>query len=158
LPNTLLILLAVPIIGYVTWQRVSIIWQRVKQYDLLYDELERAISYIKQLEKNLRVFTQNFRYTGLQAFKVTGIQWSNPSPLLVIACNQNLLQGSKLVVINDSNLDALGRFTVVQTTSGGYLVQEDQIFNALWWGYLRDQLAQYPHPKIEDSTVAVLLH
>jgi len=150
------ILLVVPIIGYAILKRASIIWQRIKQYDLLYDELERTVSDIQQLQENLRFFIQNLRYAGLQVFEVTGIEWSNPSPFLVIACNQNLLLGSKLVVINVSNLDALGQFTVEQTTSGGYFVREDRIFNAVWWGLLHEQVAQYAHPRI-SGTVAVLL-
>jgi hypothetical protein len=157
------ILLVVPIIGYAILKRASIIWQRVKQYDLLYDELERTVdelertvSDIQQLQENLRLFIQNLRYAGLQVFEVTAIQWSNPSPFLVIACNQNLPLGSKLVVINVSNLDALGQFAVEQTTSGGYFVREDRIFNAVWWGFLHNQVAQHAHSRI-DGTVAVLL-
>lgn len=152
----ILILLVVPTIGYAVLKRASIIWQRVKQYDFLYDELEHTVSDIQQLQENLRLFIQNLRYAGLQVFEVTGMQWSNPSPFLVIACNQNLPLGSKLVVIKISNLDALGQFAVEQTTSGGYFVREDRIFNAVWWGFLHDQLAQYAHPRIDD-TVAVLL-
>jgi len=77
-------------------------------------------------------------------------------PLLVIACNIQVPVGSKLVVINTSTLDALGRFEVVQATMGGYLAQEDRISNAVWWGLLHNEMAKYAHPRI-DNAIAVLL-
>ena len=151
-----LLSLVVPILAYIIWKHTSIIWQRIKQYDFLYDELKRIVSDNQQLRENLRGFIRNLRYAGLHVFEVTGIEWGNPSPFLVIACNQKLPLGSKLVVINVSNLDALGQFAIEKTTSGGYLVREDQIFDALWWGYLHDQVAQYAHPRIFNA-IAVLL-
>ena len=88
---------------------------------------------------------------------MTGIEWGNRSPLLVIACNQQGLVGSKLMVINISTLDILGQFEVEQTTRGGYFAREDRISNAVWWAFLRDEMARYAHPRIVDA-VAVLLH
>ena len=153
----LLISLVVPILAYVIWKNASIIWKRVKQYDLLYDGLERTASNNQQLQENFTLFLQILAYAGLQVFDVTGMVLGNRSPLLVIACNQQGLVGSKLVVINISTLDVLGRFKVVQPTMDGYLMQEDLISNGLWWGYLHEQMAIYAHPRI-FHTVAVLLH
>ena len=153
----LLISLLVPILAYVIWKTASIIWQRVKQYDFLYDELERTTSNSQQLQENFTLFLQTLWYTGLQVLDVTGIEWGNRSPLLVIACNQQGLLGRKLVVINISTLDILGRFEVVQPIMGGYLMREDRIENAVWWGLLHDEVARYAHPRIV-STVAILLH
>jgi hypothetical protein len=151
-----LIAFVFPILAYVIWRYTSVIVRRLKQYGPLYDELERTASDNQQLRVNLRDFIQNLPYVGLQVFEVTGIQWSNPSPVLVIACNQKLPLDSKLVVIKVSNLDALGRFAVEQTTSGGYFVRVDQIFDPVWWGYLRLQVDHYHHQQI-DGTVAILL-
>ncbi len=153
----ILIVLVIQIIFVVIWRKVSIILQRVKQYDFLYNSLELTTSDLQQLQENLKTFIQNLSYVGLRVFEVTGIQWSNPSPLLVISCNQNLLPGSKLVIIKVANLEAMGQFVVAQATNGGYLMREDQIYNPVWWGFLHNQVAQYPHPKI-DGTVAILLH
>ncbi len=153
----LLISLVVPILAYAIWKCASVIWQRVRQYDLLYGGLERTASNNQQLQENFTLFLQILAYAGLQVFDVTGMVRGNRSPLLVIACNQQGLVGSKLVVINISTLDVLGRFKVVQPTMDGYLMQEDLISNGLWWGYLHEQMAIYAHPRI-FHTVAVLLH
>jgi hypothetical protein len=153
----LLISLVVPILAYVIWKNASIIWKRVKQYDILYDGLERTASNNQQLQENFTLFLQTLTSAGLQVFDVTGIEWGNRSPLLVIASNQQVLLGSKLVVINISTLDILGRFEVVQATMGGYLAREDRILNAVWWGFLHDEMARYAHPRIVGA-VAILLH
>lgn len=153
----LLVSLLVPILAYVIWKTASIIWQRVKQYDFLYDGLERTISNNQQLQENFTLFLQTLWYAGLQVLDVTGIEWGNRSPLLVIACNQQGLLGRKLVVINISTLDILGRFEVVRSTWGGYLAQEDRIENAVWWGLLHDEAARYAHPRIVGA-VAILVH
>jgi hypothetical protein len=152
-----LIALVVPILAYVIWKKVSIIWQRVKQYDFLYDELGHTASNNRQLQGNFTFFLQTLMSAGLQVFEVTGIEWGNRSPLLVIACNQQGLVGSKLVVINIFTLDTLGQFEVEQATRGGYLAREDRISNAVWWGFLREKMDRYAHPRIDDA-VAVLLH
>jgi hypothetical protein len=152
-----LISLVAPILVYVIWKNASVIWQRLKQYDLLYDELERTASNNQQLQENFTFILQTLiSFAGLRVFKVTGIEWGNISPLLVIACNQQGLVGSKLVVINVSTLDTLGRFEVVQATVGGYLAREDRIVNAVWWGLLHEEIAKYAHPRIVNA-VAVLL-
>lgn len=151
-----LISLVVPILAYVIWNNANIIWQRVKQYDLLYDELELTASNNQQLQENFAFILQTLMSARLQVFEVTGIEWGNKSPLLVIACNQQVLVGSKLVVINVSTLDTLGRFEVVQATIGGYLAREDMISNAVWWGFLHEEIAKYAHPRIVNA-VAVLL-
>ena len=153
----LLISLVVPILAYVIWKNASIIWKRVKQYDILYDGLERTASNNQQLQENFTLFLQTLTSAGLQVFDVTGIEWGNRSPLLVIASNQQVLLGGKLVVINISTLDILGRFEVVQATMGGYLAREDRILNAVWWGFLHDEMARYAHPRIVGA-VAILLH
>jgi hypothetical protein len=153
----LLISLVVPILAYVIWKCASIIWQRLKQYDLLYDGLERIALNNQQLQENFTLFLQILVYAGLQVFDVTGMVRGNRSPLLVIACNQQGLVGRKLVVINISTLDILGQFEVVQTTMDGYLMREDRIVNALWWGFLHEEMARYANPRI-FRTVAVLLH
>jgi hypothetical protein len=153
----LLISLVVPILAYVIWKHASIIWQRVKQYDLLYDGLERTASNNQQLQENFTLFLQILRYAGLQVFDVTGIVWGNKSPHLVIACNQQGLVGRKLVIINIFTLDILGRFEVVQATWGGYLAREDRIVNAVWWGFLHEEVSRYAHPRIVGA-VAILLH
>jgi hypothetical protein len=152
-----LVSLVVPIVAYVIWKNANIIWQRVKQYDLLYDDLEHAVSDNRQLQENFTFFLKSLLSAGLQVFEVTGIEWGNKSPLLVIACNQQLPVGSKLVVINVSTLDTLGRFEVMQATIGGYLAREERILNAVWWGLLHDEMAKYAHPRIVNAA-AVLLH
>ena len=164
----LLISFVVPILAYVIWKCAIITWQRLKQYDLLYDGLERIALNNQQLQENFTLnnqqlqenftlFLQILAYAGLQVFDVTGMVRGNRSPLLVIACNQQGLVGSKLVVINISTLDILGQFEVVQTTMDGYLMREDRIVNALWWGFLHEEMARYANPRI-FRTVAVLLH
>ena len=152
-----LVSFVVPIFAYVIWKYTNIIWQRVKQYDLLYDGLERTASNNQQLQENLTLFLQILAYAGLQVFDVTGMVRGNRSPLLVIACNQQGLVGRKLVVINISTLDTLGQFEVVQTTMDGYLMREDRIVNALWWGFLHEEMAKYANPRIVGA-VAILLH
>ncbi len=165
-------------VGYMILMKVGVMWKRLKQYDPLYDTLESIIienqqlqgshqqlqknhqqlqEAYQQLQENLKDFIQNINALGLQAFTVTSIQWGNPSPLLVIACNQNLPQGSKFVIIKVATLEAMGQFVIEQHTHGGYLIREDRIFNAVWWGYLHNQVARYPHPRIDD-TLAILLH
>jgi hypothetical protein len=153
----LLISFVVPILAYVIWKCASVIWQRIRQYDLLYGGLERTTSNNQQLQENFTLFLQILAFAGLQVFDVTGMAWGNRSPLLVIASNQQGLVGNKLVVINISTLDILGRFKVVQTTMDGYLIQEDRIVNGLWWGFLHEEMERYAHPRI-FHTVAVLLH
>jgi len=152
-----LIAFVFPILAYVIWRYTSVIVRRLKQYDPLYDELERAALNNRQLQGNFMSFLQTLTSAGLQVFDVTGIEWGNRSPLLVIACNQQGLVGSKLVVINISTPDILGRFEVVQATMGGYLAREDRILNAVWWGFLHDEMAKYAHPRIVGA-VAILLH
>ena len=90
-------------------------------------------------------------------FKVTGMQWGNVSPHLVIACNQPKLVGRKMVVIHVSTFDTLGCFEVIQITIDGYLMREEQISNPVWWGFLHRQMQQYAHPRIDDA-VAILIH
>src|SRR5260370_31194939 len=67
----LLISLVVPILAYVIWKNASIIWKRVKQYDLLYDGLERTASNNQQLQENFTLFLQTLTSAGLQVFDVT---------------------------------------------------------------------------------------
>lgn len=153
----LLASLLIPIIIYAIWMNVSAIWRRVKQYNFLYDELERTTSYNQQLQGNFMFFLQTLATSGFQMFEVTGIEWGNRSPLLAISCNQPGLVGSKIVVINVSTLDTLGQFRVVQPIIGGYFAQEDRISNAVWWGLLREEMARHPHPRV-FNTIAVLLH
>src|SRR5260370_5389231 len=119
-----LIAFVFPILAYVIWRYTSVIVRRLKQYDPLYDELERTTSSYQQLQGNFTFILHTLRsLAGLQMFRVTGIEWGNISPLLVIACNQQGLVGSKLVVIDVSTLDTLGRFEVGQATIGGYLAR-----------------------------------
>ena len=145
-----------PILAYVIWKNANILLQRVKQYDLLYDNLEHAASNNRQLQENFTLFLQILISAGLQVFDVTGVEWGNKSPLLAIACDQKVPVGSKLVVINVSTLDTLGRFEVVQATIGGYFAREDRIVNAVWWGFLHNEMVKYSHPRV-FNTVAVLL-
>jgi hypothetical protein len=147
----------VPLVIYAIWKVTNVIWQRVKQYDLLYEDLEHATSNNRQLQENFTLFLKTLMSAGIQIFEVTGIEWGNKSPLLVIACNQPVPIGSKLVVVNFFTLDHLGQFQIVQATMGGYLAREVQISNAVWWGFLHNEIAKYAHPRI-TSTVAVLLH
>ena len=147
----------VPTFAYAIWNTTRIIWQRVKQYDFLYDGFELAISNNQQLQENFRHFLQILKYAGLNVFDVTSAEWGTRSPLLVIACSEQGLSGRKLVVVDTSTLDILGRFEVVQPIFGGYLAQEDRIENAVWWGYLHEEVAKYAHPRIK-GVGAILLH
>ncbi len=151
-----LIAFVFPILVYVVWRYTSVIVRRLKQYDPLYDELERTASNNRQLQENFTFFLQILISAGLQVFDVTGVEWGNKSPLLAIACDQKVPVGSKLVVINVSTLDTLGRFEVVQATIGGYFAREDRIVNAVWWGFLHNEMVKYSHPRV-FNTVAVLL-
>src|SRR5690349_19864071 len=54
----LLIAFVAPILAYVIWQCASVIRQRVRQYDLLYDGLERTVSNNQQLQENFTLFLQ----------------------------------------------------------------------------------------------------
>jgi len=149
----------VPILANVIWKYASIIWHRVMQYDFLYDGLERTVSNNRQLQGNFTFFLQILMSAGFQVFQVAGIERRDRdiSPHLVIACNQQGLVGSRLVVINISTFDTLGQFEVVEAIRGGYFARENRISNAVWWGFLHEQVAHYPHPRIDDGTVAVLL-
>jgi hypothetical protein len=147
----------IPILAYAIWKYTNSILQRVKQYDPLYDGLMSAISDYQQLQENLMAFSQILRAAGVQMFEVTGLQWGNRSPLVVIACDQPVPLGSKLAVISVDTLNALGRFEVIQSTFGGYLAQEDLILDPVWWGYLHQKLDISPHPRFDDSAVAILL-
>ncbi len=152
-----LIALVFPILVRLIWKYPSIMWQRVKQYDFLYGELERTASNDRQLQENFTFILQKIIMSaGLQVFGVTGVERGNRSPLLVIDCNQQVPIGSKLVVINTSTLDTLGRFEVEQATRGGYLAREDWISNPVWWGLLHNQVDISVHSRIDDA-VAVLL-
>jgi hypothetical protein len=122
----------------------------------LYDDLEQTLSNNRQVQENFTFFLKILLSAGLQIFDVTGIEWGNKSPLLVLACNQQLTVGSKLVVINVVTLDILGQFEIVQATIGGYCAREERILNAVWWGFLHDEIAKYAHPRIVN-VVAVLL-
>ena len=65
----LLILLVIPILANVIWKNASIIWQRVKQYDLLYDELERIALNNQQLQENFTSILQTLMTAGLQVLR-----------------------------------------------------------------------------------------
>lgn len=152
----ILVVFVVAIFGLTILKIVSTIYQRVKQYDLLYDGLRFTVSDVQRLQANLEGFILNLKHAGLQMFDVTGVEWVNPYLLLEITCNQKLPLGSKLVVIEVSTSAALGRFTVVQAASGGYFAREEMIFDALWWGFWHDQATKYAHPRMHGN-VAILL-
>jgi hypothetical protein len=152
-----LLAFVVPIPASAIWKYANIVWQRVKQYDLLYDGFENAASNNQQLQENFTLFVQIVVSAGLQVFEVTGITWGNISPLVGIVCNQQGLLGRKLVVINISTLGVLGRFEIVQAELGGYLAREDRIVDAVWWGFLHNKVARYGRSRIVGA-VAILLH
>lgn len=167
--SLILLSFTAPTLVSVFWKIISVIWKRLKQYDLLYDKLmltdannqqlqdEFAQSH-QQLQENFGVFLQILMsFAGIKMFEVTSIVWGNKSPLLAIASKKPVPIGSKLVIINIDTLDVLGRFEIVQTTIGGYLVQENLIVNAVWWGFLHNELVKYAHPRITNA-VAILLH
>ncbi len=151
-----LVAFALPIFLYAIWRYINILLQRVKQYSLLYNELEYAQWSDLQLQKNLMLFSQILVSAGIQMFEVTGLEWGNRSPLVVIACDQQVPIGSRLAVISTSTLNTLGQFEVVQPTFGGYLAREYRIVDAVWWGHLHNQVVRLPHPRIFDA-VAILL-
>lgn len=152
-----LTLFVVSTLAYAVWKIANVTWQRVKQYNLLYDDLEELRSQYQQIQENSELLLKILRFAGTEIFEVTGIEWGNKSPLLVMNCSQSITIGSKLAVINRFTLDILGRFEVVQPTVDGYLLREMRILNTIWWSSLCDEMAKYAHPRIVDA-VAVLLH
>lgn len=151
-----LIAFVLPLLAYAVWRYLNILLQKVKQYDLLYDDLISADTDYQQLQGNLAAFNQILRAAGVQMFEVTGLAWGNRSPLVVIACDQQVLVGSKLAIINIFTLNTLGRFEVVRPVMDGYLVREDLILDPVWWGYLREEATRNANPRISNA-VAVLL-
>ncbi len=147
----LLVSLLIPTFAYMIWTNVRVIWQRVMQYDLLYDGGERAAANNQQLQENFTLFLQTLTNAGLHVFRVTGIEWGNPSPFLVIACDRQLPIGSKLFVVHATTLDELGHFVVVQAIRGGYFAREEKIKNSVWWGLLHEEMAKYAHPRITNA-------
>lgn len=140
----ILIGLVLPVVIFELWNSGRVVLARVSQYSQIYSLAEQYRQQATHATQTASLVTQSFSAIGIVAFRVTNVIKKNGKLLLLLsqgdtgAAVAGLPVGRKVVVHDILTGETLGVFIINGTRQDGYLAEEYQIVNAVWWGYLHE--------------------